>query len=652
MYKIYKITAHTTIDFAAEELKKYLRMMMPRCGEISVNYEPDAKDFFRIGLMADFGLDTSDAEDVLLDDIVYIDADEKGGIIAGSNPAATLIAVYRYLRAQGCRWLFPGIDGEWIPTIDGLSAVNYRKLADHRYRGQCNEGAEYQQNMIDTIDFTPKIGLNTYMLEFDNPFCYYNSYYNHTNSKTREPEPVHRDTILQWKRQCEAEIQKRGLHYHDMGHGWTAEPFGIDSSGGWAIESEDIVPEENRKFLAMINGERKLYNGVPLFTNICMSNPEARRIMANYIADYAEKQNNVDFLHVWLADTKNNHCECEECKKKVTSDWYLILLNDIDEELARRGLDTHLVFIVYVDTFWPPIEQKLNNNKRFTMLFAPITRLYTETYAEEPDFSKVIPYNRNKLVLPQGMGESLAYLQEWKKIWSGDCFCYEYHFMDFQYKDPSSLYLAELISKDIKALRKNGLSGIIEDGSQRSYFPTGFPFYVYGETLFDAEVDFEELKEDYFSHAYGENWKQVVEYLEKVCERLPFEYFFGRASKSEESRFFNPDLAEGFKEVHGITQAFKSVIEENKVQYYRASAVAWKILAVANETIDFVATIAQHKAVGEHKEAIEALDKMVFYMSEKEVFIEPYYDQYLFSRECERICEGMRHKIVTDNLIS
>lgn len=649
MYKISKITSNTTVDFVAEELKKYLRMMMPRCGEIPVNYFPDAKDGFRIGIMSDFGLDTSDAKDVLLDDIIYIDTDETGGIIAGSNPVATLIAVYRYLRFCGCRWLFPGIDGEWIPMVEKLPKVKYRKLADHRYRGQCNEGAEFQSNMIETIDFTPKIGMNTYMLEFDNPYCYYNSYYDHTNSKTREPEPVHRDTVLQWKRQCEAEIQKRGLHYHDMGHGWTAEPFGIDSSRGWALENEDIVPEESRKFLAQINGERKLFTGVPLFTNICMSNPEARRIMANYIADYAEKQNNVDFLHIWLADTKNNHCECDECKKKVTADWYLILLNEIDEELERRNLDTHLVFIVYVDTFWPPIETKLNNNKRFTMLFAPITRLYTETYGEEPDFSKVIPYNRNKLVLPQGMGESLAYLQEWKKIWSGDCFCYEYHFMDFQYQDPSGLYMAELISKDIKALRKNGLSGIIEDGSQRSYFPTGFSFYVYGETLFDADASFEELKEDYFSHAFGENWRAVIEYLEAIRDRLPFNYFFAKASQSEDSQYYLPELAPKAKEIHGIVKEFAKVIKENKNQYYRAASVAWRVLEVFNSAVDKMATITEYKSVGDHKNTITAIDEMIYEMSEKEIYIERYYDQYLFTRQWERLTEGMRNKV--DNLV-
>ena len=51
MFKIYKTSLHSAIDYAAEELKKYLRMMMTECGYISIEYDPDAKDGFRLGLM-------------------------------------------------------------------------------------------------------------------------------------------------------------------------------------------------------------------------------------------------------------------------------------------------------------------------------------------------------------------------------------------------------------------------------------------------------------------------------------------------------------------------------------------------------------------------------------------------------------------------
>ena len=51
MFIINKITSDTTVDFAAEELKKYLRMMMPEGGDVKIGYAPDAVDGFRLGLI-------------------------------------------------------------------------------------------------------------------------------------------------------------------------------------------------------------------------------------------------------------------------------------------------------------------------------------------------------------------------------------------------------------------------------------------------------------------------------------------------------------------------------------------------------------------------------------------------------------------------
>ncbi len=648
MYNIFKISSNPTVDYAAEELKKYLRMMMTGCGEIPISYAPEAKDGFRIGLMADFGLDTSDAEDVSLDDIIYVDANAEGGIIAGSNPGATLIAVYRYLRFCGCRWLFPGVDGEWIPDVEVLPVVNYRKKADYRYRGQCNEGAEFQQDMLETIEFTPKIGLNTYMLEFDNPYCYYNSYYTHTYSAHRAPEKVTRGTVMRWKRQCETEIKKRGLHFHDMGHGWTAEPFGLDSSRGWLPEDTIEVDPEIKEMLAMIGGKRQVRKNSPLLSNICYSNPKARQIMAKYIADYAERQNNVDFLHIWLADESNGHCECDVCKQKVTADWYIMLLNDIDAEFTKRNLDSHLVFIVYLDTFWPPLEEKLNNKSRFTMLYAPITRLYTETYAKPADTSKCVPYERNNIKKPRGMSECLGYLDLWKKDWKGDCFCYEYHFMDFQYSDISNMFLSKILHEDIVSLKSHGLNGIIEDGSQRSYFPTGFQFYVYGETLFDSQRSFEELREDYFSHAFGKDYKKVVEYLETLRDTLRYPYFFGLESKdSARGPYYNPDMQKNAVRAAETVKAFLPTIKENLYQEQRASAVAWQILELHTIYALAIAEMTVHKCVGEDEQADEILSVAIKKLSEREIYFERWYDHYL----CTRRMRGfMKDKSVVDNL--
>ena len=82
MFIINKIASYSPVDYAAEELRKYLRMMMPECGSVEIKYDPEAKDGFRLGLMEAFGLDVSEAEIPDLDDIVHIDTDTEGGIIA------------------------------------------------------------------------------------------------------------------------------------------------------------------------------------------------------------------------------------------------------------------------------------------------------------------------------------------------------------------------------------------------------------------------------------------------------------------------------------------------------------------------------------------------------------------------------------------
>jgi len=144
---IRKITDDETVDFAAEELKRYLRMMMPQAGEVeilSATRQSKVKHIdnfeIKLGVMADFGLSTEEAENLELDDIIHVDVEENGGILAGSNPRSVLFAVYSYLRKNGCYWLFPGVEGEYIP-VKKIEPVKYHKMADNRYRGQCDEGA-------------------------------------------------------------------------------------------------------------------------------------------------------------------------------------------------------------------------------------------------------------------------------------------------------------------------------------------------------------------------------------------------------------------------------------------------------------------------------------------------------------------------------
>lgn len=629
MYQIKKMRADHVIDFAAEELKKYLRMMMPECGDITISYEPNATDGFRLGLAEDFGLNFEEAKDVVLDDVVHIDTDEKGGILAGSNSRSVLFAVYRYLKENGCRWLYPGIDGEHIPVQD-IKPISYHKLPDHRLRCQCNEGAESQQCMIESIDFTAKLEMNGYIIEFDTPYFYYDCYYGHRwNEKNRLPESVTPEQVKQWKRMCEVEIAKRGLQFHDVGHGWTAEPYGLSSDDQWTVHDSD-VDESIREHLALFRGKRRLFCGIALNTQVCMSNPKTRSLMVEAVVDYAKKHQNVTYLQVWLADGNRNHCECEECQKLRPADYYLMILKEIDERLTECQLDTRIMFNVYLDTLFAPLQEKLYNTERFSLLYAPIQRSYTSSVKREL-IGKPAEYERNVWKTPVSAEANAAFLLDWQEnIWKGPCFTYEYHFWKHQYFDPGAESFARRVYEDVVSLKEIGIDGMVEDGSQRSFFPHAFAFYIYAEALLNRDCDYEKVKEDYFSHIYGENWKEVEQYFTEISELFDFGYMEGEKSEDKEKgERYRPSHVENLKKVKEVAAKGRALAEKNISMPVRVQTVSMRLLYRHAEYCESLADMMIELALGNKEEAKTQWEKFRDDFGVYEYEMERYYDHYL-----------------------
>ena len=630
MLTINKITSNSTVDFAAEELKKYFRMMMPEGGDVKIAYAPAAKDGFRLGLMQDFGLDVSDVKDTVLDDILYIDCDETGGIIAGDNPRSVLLSVYEYLRQNGCRWLMPGVDGEFIPMQD-VKPVKYRHAPTCRYRGWCNEGAEFQQCMLNSIDFIPKVGMNVYMMEFKIPTYYYDNYYNHRDNKeNRPPESVSSTQILQWKRQCEAEISKRGLQFHDIGHGWTTDSFGIDAMGGWSEADTENLSEETLQYLPLMEGKRGLFRGQPINTNFCMSNPKARELFVKNVANYAETHYNSDYIHVWLADSRNNHCECEECAKMRPADWYITLMNEIDEELTARQLDTRIVFIQYLDTTWAPKQIKIKNPDRFTMLVAPITRSYEVSLPTEKCTLKASEYVRNKNVFPKNLEEYMAHYNEWREMWHGSNVSYEYHFWVHQAYDVSGIHLARILNDDVRGYKAHGIDGIIEDGSQRSFFPTGLAFYSYARSLFDATQSADEIIEDYFSCAFGKDWKKFYDYLSKLGEAMPFRILTLGRFPDRHHEIVSEENVKLLSGVKDVVKEGRELIREYYNSDVRLRTVSVRLLEKHAEYCEGIAEVLIERAKGNLECAMEMFEEFRVRFGKNEIEIQDFYDQIIY----------------------
>jgi len=458
-----------TIEFAAEELKHYVEEISGSAVTLQNGdaVEPD----YQLGLTSQFpSIEPPETSNDYTEDGIAIETEGQEGIITGTNPRSVLSAVYRYLRELGCEWVRPGENGEIIPSRPITDEITIRELPAYRHRGLeigVDNGDQIERS-LDLIDWAPKVGYNSVMIEFFEGDIF------KLNRSRRRDDPLtlsealtHQEAFDRYQ-QCLEAIRKRDLMLHSGGHGWNAKVLEADVAheGEWAARvlgvTDEEVPgsgvsldEDRLKHAAKIDGERKLLRGIPINTELCYSNPETRSEVVSEVVDYAGEHPEIDFLHVWLADDYNNHCECEECRQLRPSDWYVKTLNQLDDALSEADIDTNIVVMIYVDVFWPPLQEQLNQSDRFSLMFAPIGRNYSDSYASvrTDDLSDSLPeYERNAVELPKTAETNVAFLSGWVDIFEGDTMLWDYHYFAEQFNDPGEMELAQTTANDIQSL--------------------------------------------------------------------------------------------------------------------------------------------------------------------------------------------------------
>ena len=504
------------VEYAFAELERYFKRIDPKSFIDARVYEKRDESKPHILWV---GLDGSVPESE--DDSIKIEVNNGGGIITGSNERSVLLAVYRFLFELGCRWVRPGADGEVIPNIRlerSILNVSVNETPSLRHRGICIEGQVNYEHVCDIIEWIPKLGMNSYFMQFQIPSYFFKRWYNDQKSDEDIPvDPVDDDVAHIWNR-IEEEIVKRGLSYHAVGHSWTCEAFGVPGTE-WR-RHEEPLPEDYEQALALRDGKRELWKYSVINSNLCYSNKKVRDRLVDAVVEYCKNHKAVDYLHFWLADGENNHCECEECVKYRPSDYYIVLLNELDEALAEAGLDTKLVFLIYEDLLWQPEHFKLKNPERFTLMFAPITRSYRRAYADftPVDPSTLTPYIRNKLTKPKSVGENVAFLKLWQQMFAGDSFDFAYHLMWHHYTDPGYYATAKIMHLDMKNLHKIGLNGMMSCQLNRAFMPTALPNYAMAKALWDKESEFEDVCREYYTAAFGKDGDKVDEYLHRLSD--------------------------------------------------------------------------------------------------------------------------------------
>ena len=630
-----------TLIYAADELAHYLNKMdSSLCAEkvktdnISCSF-PDA---IRLGLLSDFGLSDKEVTNPLIDDLIDIHIQNGSGYIAGSNIRSILLGVYTYLKSGGCMWIRPGIDGEYIPEKEMKNhSYTYRKMADYPFRGECIEGAVSYEHVRDTI------------MEQIIPYNYMSRWYEHVVNTVKEDEHVSFEQIGEYVIKLEKLIKKCGLQLHALGHGYLLEPYGIHYK---KFGLDYKLSDEAREDVALVDGKRELFLGSPNFTQLCFSKDKARLGLVNFLVEYMEKKPYIDFLHVWLSDAANNQCECENCRKMIPTDYYVMMLNELDAELTKRNIETKIVFIMYVDTFWAPEKIKFNNPDRFIMTTA-LCRSFNKPLSAKRYEGELPEFVRNDFKMASSCDVSLSFMDTWKPTFDGKRFAFDYYMYTDHFFDPGYFQNTKLILDDIQVLDTLGFHGIMSDQTQRSFFPTGLPLAVMGEGLTDRHLNLAEYTDNYFKAAYGEKWKECRDYLRGItdlfdpCDIRSNEGVViqdtgtGDAIEEKMKDFRgNPESAERLGKIKGYIDAFLTTIAENRKLSDKCHAKSWDLLWYHAEYCKMLSELFVEVCNRNKDEARKVLAKMIDWLSEIEDEIAPQFDLVLFNQRMNQTIDA------------
>ena len=546
-----------------------------------------------------------------------IEVEQGRGSIRAARPRALLLGVYDFLRRCGCRFVRPGDKGEVIPkkNISEIS-VSADVTPDNRHRGVTIEGAVSLENVLGLVEWLPKAGFNSYFVQFRNAHEFFRRWYSHEGNDLLPPEPLLEEESAEFVGRIAEKLRERDMIYHAVGHGWTAACVGI-AANGWKKVPD--LPPEKADWLAQVNGKRGFFKNTPLNTHLCYSKTEVRRAMAEETVKYALAHPEVDVLHFWLADDSNNVCECAECRKKRLSDWYIMMLNEIDERLKAAGLKTKICFLVYLDLYWAPETERIHHPDRFLLMYAPIFRSYTKAAVCGGEKEADIPYVLNKVVYSDASAPYVRLLRDWKKVFSGDSFDFDYHLMWDINRDFGGETLARVLFEDIRSLPALSLNGLISCQLPRAFYPNGLAFYLMGRALSEPSLTLEEIRKEYYAAAFGKHAEFTRRFYEKTERLVSFPYMRDETDGASAL----PGLLEAKEFVRETLKNFPTESEDET----RAESLA--ILKFTAENILHLTEVLTGILTGAPEEKVAAAnEKRKRFFNQSELRFQPYADGF------------------------
>jgi hypothetical protein len=640
-------SADPVLAFAGEELARYMRKLTGRTLDVlGVREVTGRADAIWLGVCDQMPLPPgAGLEAAPWDDGYALWNSDAGLYVAGRNARSVLFGVYAFLEQQGVRYLRPGYEGEvvprveelWLPGSEPQSAVV--EQARYRHRGVCIEGAPSIAHALEMVDWCAKKRMNTVFLQFLSSRYFYNLWYERAYNAEHADRSVSEAEALALDDQVIASLKKRGLVLHRVGHGWTSAAFGMPRSG-WVTAGEEVPPQYVR-WLAEVDGERALFQDIPINTELCYSHGPAFDAFVETIVAYCEQHPELDVVHVWLSDATNNKCECPGCRELSISDWYVKVINALSAELRQRAPRMRFVFLAYIELLWAPEELEIDAGAVGTpesegnaiLMYAPIRRCYGHSL-DDPDCDDGAPWPRPPLNEYSASAYNAFYVQrlaDWRKAFGGDSFDYDYHLMWAIWQQMTDTRIARLFHEDLQQLQALGLNGIVSCQSFRVFYPSGLAMTALAESLWDPDVPWEQMRRRYLSAAFGEDAALADRYLTIIEGFLdtgdPHARTVPLSNASEVSlaacaRFLDESLAE--------------LEERREATPVRARKKSLDLLAYHARLLQHVVRAYQARLAKDEEEAVRAFGEAARFLRRTEPQYSTYIDTMLALRYLER----------------
>jgi hypothetical protein len=511
-------------EFAASELNYYLRRMSDK--DFPIWAESNRQRLRgRVILVGRTEPGNSRAAAWKLgEETLLIDTQSQEDIvITGGNDTAILFAAYSFLKKLGCRWLKPGIDGEYIPLTRKLEIPVFRSISspDFAVRGWMG---------------FPQYGLGgrSQIINANEKELQIWGIRNGLNSMSISPV---------------ADLGERWGHGYVQRMGHTLSTFipsgdatapKVQTSAGSVQPAQggqsDVAPElyqAHPEYYPVLSGVRvwKHSEGRPV--QACLSNPNVVDMVAKGVMGYLRMHPTTKRFNVSHNDEPTYWCECDNCRALdgAESKWtqnnlvdsiadaspagpgpmsrrWIWFIDQVAKMVRQEFPDTFLSFYAYGSTVAPPKSGKWELERNVMVEYANAAICGRHSFEDES-----CPHN--------------VVFGNWLAGWRASrqpvvIYDYEPYPGRFMFLDLPVFWYRGM-AHYVRFLKNAGVVGFAGE-EQQMWSGSALWCYLKANLLWDSESDVDALMVDFCNYYYGSAGATMVKYynlLDSVTQQHP-----------------------------------------------------------------------------------------------------------------------------------